>query len=221
MRKALIAVPAAVLLLAACSSSGKNAQSLGPGATSSSPSSSPSSSAAAGASAEASTLGAPGLAPRLLTVHALPAGWTTVTASAAGGVASCKALNNGAWLKLPAEAEVGFQDGESGFIDEKLASGSGSQVALAWTSFAAATSECRSFTSGSARFTLQQLSFPGYGDATYAFAIAATESGVSVSGDIVVVRVGNTLVQMITLGVPDIPVALVEQATAAAVAKAK
>lgn len=216
MRKALIAVPAAAaLLLAGCSSSAKQAQTL------------PVAAGSTTTGAAASSTPAASVASELLTISDMPAGWTTSKpSSSSGGPASCSALNNGQWKALPERAEADFQQSEIGpFVVEKLDAGSSAQVSAAWTAFGSATSACQSFTStdstGTTKFTLSQLSFPSYGDATYAFGITADDSGVSASGDIVVVRKGDTLVQIIAIGVPDVPVSVVEQATKTAVGKVK
>ena len=212
MRKALAVVPvsaaAAALLLAGCSSSGKQAQTLTPTA--------PSSSSSAGS--------AGGISSELLAVTQLPTGWSSTSPSSSSGsaTASCAALNNRPWQTLPERAEADFQQSANGpFLAEKLDAGSAAEVSQAWTAFGTATSECRSFTgSDGTQTTLSALSFPKYGDATYAFALTATADGESVAGDVVVVRKDNTMIQIITAGLGDgVPISTVEQATTAAVAK--
>lgn len=219
MRKSLIVVSASAgLLLAACSSSSKAAQTLPPA------------SAAGGSSASAvAAQSSPSvnITAELLAVSDLPAGWSSTSDSgSSGGAASCAALNNRPWQALPERAEADFQQSEIGpFIAEKLDAGPSAQVAQAWAAFASATATCRSFSgqtsSGTAQYKLSSLSFPSYGDQTYAFAITVTASGISASGDVVVVRKGGTLVQILALGIPDVPVSTVEQFTSAAVAKVK
>ena len=215
----MIVVPVSVaLLLAGCSSNSKPAQTLPPGTFAPSPTSS---------SATAASSPVTNLSAELLTVSALPAGWSSTSpSSSSGGATSCAALNNRSWQALPERAEADFQASAVGpFLAEKLDAGPAAQVTQAWTAFGNATAECRSFSgstsNGTAQYTLQSLSFPSYGDRTYAFAITVSESGLSASGDIVVVRKGTTLVQIIAVGIPDVPVATVEQATSAAVAKVK
>jgi hypothetical protein len=219
--RATAATLAAALLAAAtagCSSSSKPAAQTLPATTATMP--------AAGASGTGmtATAAAPDLAAELLTVSDFPAGWTSISPTASkGGAPSCAALNNGPWKTLPAHAEADFQQSQLGpYVTELLAAGTPAAVAQAWAGFAAATSECRTFTSGTgagtATFNLQSLSFPSYGDATYAFAVTATMSGMTVSGDIVAVRKNSTLVQIIALSLgASVPVALVEQAVSAAV----
>lgn len=216
MRKALTLAAASTvaLLLAGCSSSGKQAQTLAPAASSSSP------------AAVVSASPAFSLSSELLEVTQLPAGWSATSSSDdSGGATSCSALNNRPWQTLPERAEADFQQSADGpFLAEKLDAGSAAQVSQAWTAFGTATSTCRSFTAsgGSAQYTLSALSFPQYGDETYAFALTVTASGESAAGDVVVVRKGNTLVQIITVGVGDgVPISMVEQATSAAVAKVR
>jgi hypothetical protein len=223
MRKTLVVVPAfaALLLLAGCSSGGKPAaQTLPPATTAAT---APASTVGVAGSAAAGSLNA-----QLLAVTDLPAGWSSSSASSGtGGTASCSALNNRPWQTLPQRAEADFQESADGpFILEKLDAGSADQVTQAWTAFGTATSACRSFTSstsgGTAQYTLSALSFPTYGDATYAFALSISESGLSASGDVVVVRKGDTLIQIMTVGLLGaVPEATVEQATSKAVAKVR
>jgi hypothetical protein len=215
VRKALLLVPAVLLLVAGCSSGAKQAQTL-------SAASSPPASASAPAPSPTANLSA-----ELLTVNDLPAGWSSSTPSSSeGGAASCKALNNGPWKTLPEHAEADFQESGVGpYLSEELSAGSATQISHAWTAFGTATSTCRSFSgttsSGTAQYSLQALSFPSYGNQTYAFAVSLSESGVTASGDIVVVRKGDALVQIIAIGLGDsVPIATVERATSTAVARA-
>jgi hypothetical protein len=214
----MIVVPvSAALLLAGCSSNSKPAQTL-PATSATGTGSSPAASA---------SIPAADLTAELLTVNALPAGWSSTSpSSSSGGVASCAALNSRSWQALPQRAEADFQESAVGpFLAEKLDAGPAAQVTQAWNAFGSATAECRSFSgstsSGTAQYTLQSLSFPSYGNQTYAFAITVAALGLTASGDVVVVRKGDTLVQIIAIGIPDVPIATVEQATSAAVAKVK
>jgi hypothetical protein len=163
----------------------------------------------------------------LLAVTNLPAGWTTTPASSgSSGVASCKALDPGSRARLPQHAEADFAGGPAGpFLSEELATRTNAQVATTWSAFAAAASQCASFTQpdssgGTTAYTLEGMSFPSYGDATYAFGVTATSDGVGVSGDIVAVRKGDVLAEVIAIGLAGVPVATVEDVVSKAVGKA-
>ena len=63
--------------------------------------------------------------------------------------------------------------------------------------------------------------FPSYGDQTYAIALTlTTNAGLSASGDVVVVRKGDVLVQIIEVGLESVPVATLEDVTSKAVGEA-
>lgn len=215
-RKALIAVcVGAALLAAGCSSNSQQASTLS-GAT------------APAGSAAASSTPAANLTTELLTVNDFPAGWTTDTqASSSGSGPSCTALQNGAWKTLPQRAEADFKDsdGET-LVTEELDAGPADQVTQAWTAFGTATSTCRTFTSTisghTVTFQLQDMSFPSYGDKTMAFGLTASVSSLTINADIIVVRKGDTLVQIIAESeFGGVPVDLVENATKTAVVRAK
>ncbi|MBR7838036.1 hypothetical protein KDL01_32485 [Actinospica durhamensis] len=229
-RKILMAAPVCAALLAAgCSSNAAQPQTL-PAAADSTPPATASSTASTTASTDASPAASTdaSLSAELLTVNDFPAGWTTTTPGGSSGSGpSCKALDNGAWLKPPQRAEADFADSQGEYLlAEKLDAGSVTQVSQAWTAFGSATSTCRTFTntiSGhTVTYRLQDLSFPSYGDKMYAFAVAATVSGLTVNADIVVVRKGNALVQIIAEAQEgSVPVSLVEQTVSKAVALVK
>lgn len=200
---------------AACSSTPQHAQTLAAPST-----------AASSPSAVTSTAST-NLKTALLAVSDLPAGWRTYQSSSSdNGPASCPALNNGPWKKLPQSADADFSQGQTGpFLLEELASGSSDQVLAALQSFASATSTCSHFTGKSGSdtldFTLAALSFPKYADATYAFAMTIKSgTGLSADGDVVVVRKGDVLVEVTVFGLGSVAVAQVEDLVGKAVAKA-
>lgn len=214
MRKSLLTL-AALVAVGGCSSATQQAQTLATPST-----------AAASPSAAASTASTD-LKAALLTVTDLPAGWSTYqTSNENDGPASCPALNNGPWKKLPQSADADFSQGQTGpFLLEELASGGSDKVSAALQSFANATSTCSHFTgksdSGTLDFTLAALSFPKYADATYAFALTIkSDSGLSAGGDVVVVRKGNVLVEVTMFGLGSVPVSQVEDIVNKAVSKA-
>jgi hypothetical protein len=213
---------AAVCLLAAaglagCSSSPHKAQTLTTQAASTPAASTPSAMAAANLKSD------------LLAIADMPAGWSTTGSTSDGShaTASCPAINSRAWQQLPSNAEADFSDGSMGpFLTEKLAAGTVAQTTAAWQAFSKATTQCATFSAptsggGTEKFQLAALSFPSYGDQTYAIALTLTaSSGLSASGDIVVVRKGGVLVQVIAVGLESVPVTTVEDAVSKAVAKA-
>lgn len=214
MRKTLLALPVAALVAAGCSSAPQQAQTLAAPST-----------AAASPPAAASTAST-NLKTALLTVTDLPAGWSTEQSSdSGGGPASCPALNNGPWKKLPQSADADFSQGQAGpYLLEELAAGGSDQVSAALQSFANATSTCSHFTGKSGNdtldFTLAALSFPKYADATYAFAMTIKSGmGLSAAGDVIVVRKGSVLVEVTMFGFGSMPVSQVEDVVNKAVSK--
>jgi hypothetical protein len=215
-RRALTVLPVCAAILAAgCSSNAKQAAA------------SPATTVTAGPYTDTPTPAA-NLTAELLTVDDLPAGWTTTTpGSSSGSDPSCAALSSGAWKHLPQRAQADFQNsGGDVLVTEKLAAGSADQVSQAWTAFGAATSQCRTFTNTidghTVTYRLQDLSFPSYGEKTYAFAMTATVSVVTVNADIIVVRKGNTLVEILAMAEnTGVPVDVAEQATSKAVGRVK
>lgn len=206
---------AAAPLMAACSSAPQQAQTLAAPST------------AASSPSPAAATATPDLKAALLTVTDLPAGWSTYQSSNGdNGPASCPALNNGPWKKLPQLADAGFSQGQTGpFLLEELASGGSDQVLAALQSFANATSTCSHFTGKSGSdtldFTLAALSFPKYADATYAFAMTIKSgTGLSAGGDVVVARKGSVLVEVTVFGFGSMPVSQVEDLVGKAVSKA-
>lgn len=162
----------------------------------------------------------------LLSINDMPAGWTTASSSGSSGLASCSALNNGSWRHLPSSAEAEFKRSSFGpYVDTKLIAGPAAQETAAWNAFTAASNECTSFTStdssGTTRWTLSGLSFPKYGDATFALAITGTSpQGISATGDVVIVRKGNVIAEVIVISIGSPDVSLAEQMVSTAVTKA-
>ena len=137
-------------------------------------------------------------------------------------------MNSRAWQELPSNAEADFGEGATGpFLSVKLGAGTTAQATAAWGAFSKATSQCATFTApasggGTETFQLAAMSFPSYGDQTYAIALTLTTSSVlNASGDIVVVRKGHVLVQIIEVGLETVPVTTLEDAASKAVAKAQ
>jgi hypothetical protein len=167
------------------------------------------------------------LSKALLALDDMPPGWSPQTVSSDSGASpSCVPLKDGAWKHLPQSAEADFEQGQTGpFLIEQLAGGSASQAGAAMRALIKATGECAKFTqktgSGTNAWSLEPLSFPSYGDATYAFALTiASDAGMSAGGDVVIVRKGGVLVQVTVYGIGSVSVSTVEDLVGKAVAKA-
>ena len=219
MRTALLAVSMtgliAAALLAGCASASGQAQALAtaPAQTPATPS--------------ASASPATDLNKALLTLSDMPPGWSPDTQSpdSASDAPSCSPLKDGLWKHLPQSAEADFSQSDTGpFLLELLAGGSADQANTAMQALIKATGQCTTFTqktdSGTNTWSLAPLSFPSYGDATYAFRLSITaDMGISAGGDVVIVRKGGVLAQITVYGLGSVPVAMVEDLVTKAVAK--
>jgi hypothetical protein len=164
---------------------------------------------------------AAGLKAMALAISDLPFGWAVSPPSTDSSVTSpCPAITSDAGKQLPAQAETDFQQSEYGpFLQDILATGSAQQVNQLWASVKQATSQCSGQTSGSDTTSLSTTSFHSYGDQSYALQLTATRSGVTYSGDIVVVRKGQVFVEVVVFGGGGVPAALVQQLADKAVKK--
>lgn len=166
---------------------------------------------------------APQLKAAALAASDLPFGWAVSPPSADSSVtAPCSALTADAVMRLPAQAEVDFQQSEDGpFLQEILASGTDAQVRDVWSSIQKATSSCSaSPASGTDSTRLTPMSFPSYGDESYALQLTAVRSGVTYGGDVVVMRKGQVYVEMAVFGVGGVSATLAHQLVGAATHKA-
>lgn len=145
----------------------------------------------------------------------LPYGWAPSPPSTVNSVtASCAAINSDATKHMPAHVEAVFQQAEEGpFMQEILASGSPEQVQAAWESFRTAAPKCAPSPH------LAPVSFPAYGDASYALTLTTSPSGVTFSGDVVVVRRGQVLVEVVAFGMGGVSSSLVRQLVGKCLAK--
>jgi hypothetical protein len=133
----------------------------------------------------------------------LPFGWAVSPPASVNSVtAPCSALTTDGGTRLPAQAETDYQQSEDGpFVQEILASGPVQQVHDAWAAAQKATLACSAVTSGSDTTRLSTMAFPSYGDESYALQLAVSRSGVSYSGDVVVIRKGQVYVEVAVFGV--------------------
>jgi hypothetical protein len=154
----------------------------------------------------------------------LPFGWAVSPLSANSSVSSpCPALTSDASKQLPAQAESDFQQSEDGpFLQEILATGPAQPVHTVWASIRQAASKCSTPDSNGETTTLSVAQFPSYGDESYTMQLKAVRSGVTYTGDVVVIRKGQTFAEVAVFGVPGIsPVSapLVQQMVGKAVGK--
>lgn len=147
----------------------------------------------------------------------LPFGWAVSPPSTDSSVTSpCPAITADAFKQLPAQAESDLQQSEEGpFLQDILATGTPQQVQTLWASIQNAGCS----TSGSDTTHLSATSFKSYGDASYALQMAATRSGVSYGGDIVVVRKGQVLIEVVVFGGGGVPASLVQDLVSKAAKK--
>ncbi|MCW2746024.1 MAG: hypothetical protein JWM48_2574 [Mycobacterium sp.] len=201
----LVAIPV-VLSAAGCSSSSSDSRAT----TVDPPSSSASAGAPAGGSATHSSLTQAQAQAALLSVTDLPTGWTADTSSTSpdSGFSGCSALEavGGHSKANRAKAEGSFTAGGVGpLLQEMVAVPSDETAAQAMTKLRSALNTCRSFTSTDAdgkktTFTTSALSFPKLGDETFAVQITAPNPLGQLVADVVVVRLGNTVVELAYAG---------------------
>lgn len=211
-----IAAVLAAATLAACSSAGGQAATLA----------NPTTTAGAHTTASTADTGYPTSAQlqnELLAITDMPTGWSAVPDTGSGGAASCPALNGGG--RMPSNAKAQYEKSALGpLVGEGLAAGSAAAENADWSRVQTALNTCRSYTSDNGdgtttAWTLSALSFPAYGQATYALAVTATDSGVTLSGDVILVRKAGVLVTVTVLGVGGVDVGTVEGFVGKAVGK--
>lgn len=151
----------------------------------------------------------------------LPFGWAVSPPSTDSSVtAPCSAITSDASKALPAQAESDFQQSEDGpFLQEILASGPAQQVGDTWSAVRNAATSCSASTAGTDSTRLSTMSFPSYGDESYALQLDAMRSGVDYGGDVVVIRTGQVFVEVAVFGVGGVPASLVKQLVDRAVKK--
>ena len=158
-----------------------------------------------------------------LAISDLPFGWAVSPPSTDSSVtAPCPAITSDAGKQLPAQAESDFQQSEDGpFLQEILASGSEQQMHTQWASVRQATTQCSAPGASQTSTQLLTTPFPSYGDESYALQLSATRSGVSYTGDIVVIRKGQVFVEVVVFGGGGVsaPASLVQQMVDKAVGK--
>jgi hypothetical protein len=145
----------------------------------------------------------------------LPYGWAPSPPSTDVSVTgSCAAINSTGTQAMPAHTEADYEQSEEGpFAQEFVSSGSAEQVQAAWRSFRAEANQC------SPSPHLSPESFPSYGDASYALRLTVVESGVPVSGDVILIRTGQVLVELVFFGNGGVPTPLVQQVIGLSLAK--
>jgi hypothetical protein len=160
---------------------------------------------------------------KAITNSDLPFGWAVSPPSTYSSVTSpCPAITSDAGKQLPAQAEADFQQSEDGpFLQEILASGSEQQAHTLWASVQQAPGQCSAPGSTATATRLLPMSFPSYGDESYALRLEATRSGVDYSGDVVVIRKGRVFIEVVVFGGGGVPApaSLVQQMVDKAVHK--
>lgn len=165
----------------------------------------------------------PQLKTASLATSDLPFGWAVSPPSTVSSVtAPCSAITADATTRLPARAEVDFQQSEYGpFLQEILASGPDPQVRDVWSAAQKAASSCSATpASGTDSTRLATTTFSSYGDASYALQLTALRSGVTYGGDVIVIRKGQVYVEVAVFGVGSVPASLVRQLVGTATHKA-
>lgn len=191
------------------------------------------SSGSSGSAADATSLSGSasptGIADKLLSPKDLPSGWSVdVTSTDAPQTADCPLLNATLWNAPFADrGEVDLSRGLGGpFLVEVLGAGNADQAGKAWQLLVNGVPKCTTYTHSSAvgksTFTIAKAGLPAYGDGSYSFTLSvAIAGGVSASGNIVAVRVGNSVAVVYLVGIGGMAQSTVEDAVSRAVAKAR
>lgn len=157
----------------------------------------------------APALASASLSGKLLAVADMPTGFSvdTSTGSPDSTPSGCPAFDTTKTVKkFPAYVEAKFSAGGFGpQIEEALASASVTQVRSAFADFAKAVASCPHFdipdsSGGTDRVSLSALSFPRFGDGTYALRMSIKSSTLTVEGDLVLVEKGNVLMLVANIG---------------------
>lgn len=181
------------------------------------------------------------LQQRLLSLSDMPAGYQVAqdTSSSSGGQHStvtssdpaCQPLADLSASGKPPESFAGAQAPQFGagpdgpFIDENLASYATPAAAQAYfAKLTTAIQTCKQFTQTQPDgtkldVTVSPFSFPAKGDASSASRLSLTVAGQPVQSDVVVVRVGSTLIAVINTNLQSTDSALTAQIVDKAVAK--
>lgn len=207
-----LALAMVAAMVAACSSSAHRSP----------PTSAPTSATTSATTSAAAPVGQPSatrLKAMALTASDLPFGWAVSPPSTDDSVTSpCPAITTDAGKGLPAQAETDYQQSEDGpFLQDILATGTPQQIQALFASLQKPTNQCA--TSGSDTTRFSAATSPPYGDSSFALHLTATRSGVGYSGDIVVVRKGRVLIEVVVFGGGGVPASLVQDLVAKAVNK--
>jgi len=171
---------------------------------------------------------APNLSRELLSIDQMPTGWSVTNAGGAeGGLSGCLSPRIGIKPVASAKASVTFADGGNfPEVAEDLATYGSASITTIKRGFATLITtldHCRSATLNGKRTTLQigQMSFPQYGNQSAAFVLTFSVSGVNVAVDMVMARVGTTMVAVLEADVTTVDVSQFRGFVVKAVAKVK
>lgn len=143
------------------------------------------------------------LAERLLTIEEMPAGWTAkaVEIEESDGTGTYDAFcKKDLIARSIGKVSVDFEGGGFGpFLIESISAyGSADDAKASFAEYKAAANECLEFTDDSGNaITLAPMSFPAYGDDSFAFRSIIG----SFTADAVQIRVGDVLVLILQMGV--------------------
>lgn len=136
------------------------------------------------------------LAGVLLTVNDMPSGWSVSPPDAEDADEFCKAAPD--YREPTLESEVSFQESDFGpFVIESA--GTYDDAKAFMTEIRKVVEACRDFTETDddgteSKGSFQPLSFPKFGEETFATRLSGNSGGFPISGDIVFVRLDDELV---------------------------
>jgi hypothetical protein len=198
---------AAALALGACTSSTSTGGHAAPNTSAATTAGTPATGSSHASASPSAAL--PSLSSKVLTVADLPTGWSAVdVASNAATPAGCLAVVK-SFVHDAEKLDVGFQaSGGAPALTENLAYfTSGAQTTFA--KIISTLNNCTTFAGAGGdgtqiKGTLARMSFPKLGDQSGAWTALATVQGTKVAYDIVGIRVGNYLAEVVEINVDSV-----------------
>ena len=164
----------------------------------------------------------PELAPLLLTVTDLPTGWSATPATGPGGASPvCNAPSLQATFGAVPTAEADFQQSDLGpFVVESIGRYDTPDTATQVLQYMQQSAACGTWTSSDgAQNTMTAQPAPGLGDESLAYRFTVKSAQFTLESDIVVVRVGAIVLQLLNASLQSVDSALTQSLVQQAVAK--
>jgi hypothetical protein len=171
--------------------------------------------------ATASASSKPNPKAELLSISAMPAGWST-TANVKSTAKGCGKVSPLLKPHSTGSAEASFEvNGEVPLYQEYVfAYPTTAKAKTAWTAVSTELNACSTFKSSSATITVGKMSFPAMGTRSGAWTFSATADGTTIAEDILIAEKSSQVVATAYGAIGRPPLSTVESLDKAAVAKA-